>query len=416
MTAPALLLAGSACDTTTTRYAPMVGYGINSGSAFVTTEREVQSVAPCAGTIRDLRVQLFSDPGAGNSITVTLRVNGANTALTVTISDTTRYGEDLTHDVSVSAGDLLCYSVVPTSGPTDETQVRWSAIYEGSGNDIPILGSQSAAVNSDAFTGGYGHQGPQAWDTTQDNSEKFYFPVAGTITAFYIHANVTGNFGTDIVKLRKNTTDEASANITVPDATGDQTGNATGLSIAIAAGDTVTIFNDFTTSWTMTLKWGIAFTPTTAGQCPVIIGAVPSTSAASYPLPGWVGGATLSSERPWPMPACDIKNPYADVATAPGSGKTWDIDVRTGAAVGSMANGNSHLDIDGTATSDSDTTTDTYTDGMFFGVTVTPGGTPTAVGDAMRIALVAAFPSAGYGASILSGRALKSLAMGRVLG
>ena len=383
----------------------MIGWGLDSGGSVITTERLVQSVAPCAGTIKKLRIQAFSDPGASKTITVKLRVNGADSALTVAITGTTRYGEDLSTNVSVSAGDLLCFSLVPTGSPTDETRLTVSAIFEGSGNDFPILGSMPSGWpgGTDSFIGGYGHQPLSSGDSSQDNSEKFYCPIAGTITAFYIHGNVTQDLGSCIFQIVRNTTVETSSNITIPNGTGDQSGNVTGLSIAVSAGDTISIKADVTTSLTTTLKWGIAFTPTTPGQNFLSYAYLPSTAnVATFAAPGWTGSFTQTTEYPYPLPACTIKNPFADVSTAPGTGNTWDIDVRTGSTVGGMANGNSHLDIDGTGTSDSDTTSDAYTDGMFFSVSVTSGSTPTSVGDAMRIAFIVEFAAGSVTATIAS--------------
>ncbi|MGE3986113.1 MAG: hypothetical protein AB7G38_18230, partial [Dehalococcoidia bacterium] len=394
MGAPSLFATRLIADTMNTRYGPLMGLSSGSSTA-QTVEAEQRQRMPCAGTIKELRLQAFSDPGAGNSIAVTLRVNGSSTALTVTISDTTRYAEDLSNEVAVAAGDLVDWIVVPTSNPTDETNMTVTAVFISDDDNIPLLGHNAAGNAGDLnYSTGIGSTFA-AWDSSLDNSEKSKIPIAGTITAFYVEAVASSVFsaGTKL-RLFKNGSVEASADITLGSAAGTHQGAATGLSIAVAAGDDIEVQLDIVSVYNNTsIKWGVAFTPTTPNQSLISFGVVPSTSAASYPglLTGHFVG--LSSEQPWPMPECTIKDVSADVSTAPGSGKTWDIDTRVGSTLGGVANGNTHLDIDGTATSDSDTTSDALSAGHFFAVKFTPGGTPTGVGDAMRIWATVEFPS-----------------------
>jgi hypothetical protein len=75
-----------------------------------TTEVRVQQVIPRDGILRNLRVDLRTGPGAGDIATVTLRVNGANTALVVTIPPGSTSAENTANDVAVNAGDLVNYT------------------------------------------------------------------------------------------------------------------------------------------------------------------------------------------------------------------------------------------------------------------------------------------------------------------
>lgn len=96
----------------TTRYCG--GFG-NAPSA---TESEVQIPMP-ACTVRNMRVSLDSTPAAGQNFTLTLRKNGVDTALSVTVSNPDTLQADLTHSVTFASGDLL--SIKSVSSATSGT-------------------------------------------------------------------------------------------------------------------------------------------------------------------------------------------------------------------------------------------------------------------------------------------------------
>lgn len=79
-----------------------------NGVASSATEADHQVLIPEAGTIFNLRARATSAIGGGATTTVTARINGADTALSLTIdnADGTALQSD-TDSVSVSAGDLL---------------------------------------------------------------------------------------------------------------------------------------------------------------------------------------------------------------------------------------------------------------------------------------------------------------------
>jgi len=80
-------------------------------------EAEALIPIPVSGTFKNLYVNLAVAPGAGKTRTLTLRVGGADQALTVTISNTDTTGNDVTHTVAVSAGDLICIGYTSTGTP-----------------------------------------------------------------------------------------------------------------------------------------------------------------------------------------------------------------------------------------------------------------------------------------------------------
>src|SRR6266853_3709972 len=62
---------------------------------------------PVVGTFRNWVISTDVAPGVGKTCTYTVRKNGVDTALTVTLSGTQTTGSDLTHSVSVALGDHL---------------------------------------------------------------------------------------------------------------------------------------------------------------------------------------------------------------------------------------------------------------------------------------------------------------------
>lgn len=388
MAAKTIIFGRGAGDTTTTRYLAFNYHTAN------TTEASTQIPSAVAGTLKELRVQLFSDPGAGNSFTFTLRLGGADTALTVTIADTTRYGEDIANEVSIAAGDLLNWSIVPASGPTDETAFTLTAVFESGGTAVPLFGGMIFSSSGSGYHPAIGVIAA-APDAGADNTENQHLLIGGTVTDFYTRAVVTSDTAASrVFSVVKNGSKEASSDITVTNGTGTFVQSVTGLSIAYSAADTIAFLTQATGTLhtTSSLWWCMGFAPTNAAEAILAIAQIPDTASARYAL--FAGSTTMdSSEFPYPMPECTVKNPYADVTAAPGaaaSANEWDIDFRHGATVGGMANTTNTLNIFETATSDSDTTDEAYAAGEFFAIMVTPTSTPNAA--IMRIAAVIEFP------------------------
>ena len=71
---------------------------------------------PSAGKISKMRVRHNITAGNGNAIVYTLRVNGANSALAVSLASTSADGSDLATVVTVAAGDLLDVIVTKAVG------------------------------------------------------------------------------------------------------------------------------------------------------------------------------------------------------------------------------------------------------------------------------------------------------------
>lgn len=102
-------------DNANTRY---LSVGESTSINIYNNEAQVQVPATSDGTLKNMYVHMNGDVGGGNrSVIFTLRVNGANTALSVTMDDLLTDNSDLVNKVAVNAGDLLSISVVPANAP-----------------------------------------------------------------------------------------------------------------------------------------------------------------------------------------------------------------------------------------------------------------------------------------------------------
>lgn len=90
-------------------------------------ELNVQNIMPTAGTIKNFFVFVQSVPGAGASWTMTVRNNGADTAVTCTITGAAAQScSDTTHTAVFAAGDLIAIRIASSGGP-NATPGQWTA-------------------------------------------------------------------------------------------------------------------------------------------------------------------------------------------------------------------------------------------------------------------------------------------------
>jgi hypothetical protein len=100
------------------------------GGAGDATETEANIQIPRAGILRNLRAVPSAAVGGTASVSVTVRKNGAATALTVTFvnADGTTAKTD-TDSVAVAAGDLICFEVKETANQAPGANFQASVEY-----------------------------------------------------------------------------------------------------------------------------------------------------------------------------------------------------------------------------------------------------------------------------------------------
>ena len=90
------------------------------------TEANVSVPLP-SGKASKLVVSLTAAPGAGGSVTIRIRKNGGNTALTCTVSGTAATCTDTVNSVTFSDGDLL--SILYTKANAAAARIRFAFEY-----------------------------------------------------------------------------------------------------------------------------------------------------------------------------------------------------------------------------------------------------------------------------------------------
>lgn len=246
--------------------------GTESGSeAWGTTAGQAQPW--CAtGDFRNLAITLASAPGVGKSLTVTLQINGADTALTVTISGAATSGSDTTHVVSVSDGDTVAWKRTTSGTPTLSIQ-SVTAEFNGATAGESSYGranTQTLSTRNPLFN-------PAQWNTATITDRYSLSPAAGAVTKLSATLSVAPGAGTSrTLVIYKNGIKQDGAggtvNTQVTIADGATAGSAT-FSLSVSPGDQLAA--EWSTSGSpavATAGMGVRFTATTDGYSIVCFG------------------------------------------------------------------------------------------------------------------------------------------------
>lgn len=104
---------------------------------------------PCGGTFRTMRVMVTNAPGAGESMTFTLRVNGGNTALETVIQNAQTQNSNISSSVHVSRGDMVNWTAVPSGSPAGPSISYTSCVFVPDIADQQVLlGVSEDGLNS----------------------------------------------------------------------------------------------------------------------------------------------------------------------------------------------------------------------------------------------------------------------------
>ena len=247
-------------------------YGVVSGggradSSPYYSEANSHQVVSMAGAISDLRVVFPTAPGAGTSWTVTLRVNGADSALTCTVAGTDTVGTDTTHSVDVVPGDLIAYKFVPSATPVT-SRVACSAFFTGgTAQESLILGTDSggtvatAAVRSAPLMNSI-----QAWSADPDYIYQL-ISTPGTLKNLYVKLSVDPGTSPDAYRFTIYINGSPSA-ITVTITADATTGNDTTHTATVSAGDEVYLYCEplEVPSASPYVNWGCGFVADIDGE------------------------------------------------------------------------------------------------------------------------------------------------------
>jgi hypothetical protein len=373
----------------------VAGSGI-SGNA---TEVSSASVISESGQFLAFKVSLSAAPGAGKSWQFQVSINGTPSALDFTISDAATTGSD-TGTVAVAAGDLVTIKVTPSGTPAAANMVGWINFSPTTANNFcyPAGHGSSQLSAAPRYSTGLYSGLPQTTDTGLTRN---IIPFAATLTKVFISlATAPGGVTSWDFSMYVNGVKDATTVIQIAGVA--KTGNLTGLSVALAAGDILSFVVDTKNGLAANTR-GVTvcctIAPSTAGlfalTAPSTAGA--NVSATNYTQPhdaynaGW--SATEADEQfvaPGPI---NLETIAARITTVAGVGNMWTYNSRVGGS-----NGNLSVVISGAAelVDSSATGVDEVAEGGLVSVAVTPDSTPTGMG-ANYIALGVQIPEGRKG-------------------
>lgn len=315
--------AGNALAPGTTYYNIVQGVQSND-----TTENDRKQLVAAAGTISDFYIKLGVAPGAGKSTTATLRVNGADTSAVVTISDTDTSGTS-NEEVSVSAGDEVCWKILVESGGTNPLHWEGACVFEGDDDSQAIWcghGTGMSAGNERTF-------GVTGWNSSVAVGAVYdvVCSEAGTIKNLYVELPSGPGAGKSIdFTLYKN---GVAQSLTCTISNTDTTGNDTSNTVSVAAGDKLMLSTDPDAGSTIgEVYYGMVIEPTTEGNYPMpgMNSSFPDTVVNQYGnILGFNAGfAADNAIHGVAVMKGTLKNFYYSIKTAPGAGNHWDFTVQ----------------------------------------------------------------------------------------
>ena len=269
---------GPATTSSSARYTQL--FGINGG--FTPDETATQIPWSVAGTFSHLKIYLFEAPGTGKSATFTLRKNGSDTAVTVTISDTGQVATDSTHSFTVSPGDLL--SMKRTASTTMSSGMYYAMYLEFDSSATGESGYSylAATILSAAKGGRFFFASGLSTNATSPLTYQDISPIDGTVTRIDLVATKSSAVATpfssgesiSVVVYKNNVAQDGSGG--TPNTTMNVVGNGSTTAtswtgtLSVAVGDTLHIVATPTGSafglQTVQVHMGVRFVATTDGQ------------------------------------------------------------------------------------------------------------------------------------------------------
>ena len=290
------------------------------------TNRE--TLQPTDGTYRNLRVTVATAPGAGKSWVFALRVDGTDTALTLTISDTNVTNEDAVHEVTVTAGQRISISATPSGTPDSPVYTFYDVEFESDTAGESIICGTMAVNLSTGSTEYLSLEGRQdASDATETNRNQI-IPTPGTLGKLFVLLSAAPGAAasgkTRTFTVMKNGSPTAITLTVTETATSN---NDSAHTVAVVAGDTISLkCENANTPAASLVKYGIVFTPDSSNH-QVLIGqkvAALANTAVRYFRNKYTGGATYSTAvtgTHFKARKGFFKNLYMKVLVAPGNGQ-----------------------------------------------------------------------------------------------
>lgn len=375
METPIISGSTTALDATATEY----NFFDGGGADWTATATDYPQVVSVAGTIKKLRVNLETAPGAGKSYAFHIMLNGSQTALTVTISDAATTATDSSNSFAVVAGDVLSIRCTPSGTPATGN-AYWGCVFEGAANTSVLmfrgdltLGPSVSAVNYQ------GLRGAGKYDATEEDVQGI-ISTGGNIKNLRVKLTVAPGVGKSWAVVLMVDGSPSTLTVTISDA--DTEEEDVTHTVAVTAGQKVSL--RFTPSGTPTATQAstcVQWEPTTDGESICLFGYddAPSNASSEYSrlnttTDTW---ATTETDRTDLMPVdVTCRNLYVENTNAPGTGNTRLFALRDDASSTALT-----VTLSGTDNAESLTGTDvSVAGGSLVNWITTPNSTPDAPG------------------------------------
>ena len=122
---PLIISAASVGNLKDGTYARPMGPGIASNATLDPSNMD-EMVMPVGGTLKNLYVAVEKTPTSGKDYMLVVVVNGSQSSLAVDITSGSTTGSDLTHSVTVSAGDLVSMYMTHATASAANCHAMWS--------------------------------------------------------------------------------------------------------------------------------------------------------------------------------------------------------------------------------------------------------------------------------------------------
>lgn len=298
------------------------------------TESQYQNLSPISGNIEGFQISLSVAPdngGGTQSYAITLRINGVDSSASCTVSEANTTCTSTTV-VSVSAGDLISFKIVPSGTPVSVSLRAFSIFNSLTGGDSVIL--SSSGVHTHSTSTDFALSGRIITSQAFGNSSAS--PTSGSIRNLYIKLQTAPGSGKSrTFELNLN---GASSALTCTVSDTNTTCNDTTHSVSIIQGSVLKIVETATNSpANTTAAMGLSFAPLIDGESIFLLASVfntPSTSLDSFER---INGSqaqfttteanvqqAIQSTKP-----IIVKKMYFS-GTAPGSSKSVVISLRVG--------------------------------------------------------------------------------------
>lgn len=301
-------------------------------------------------------MKLGTAPGAGTSRTFTVRKNGVDTALTLTISNTATTGADTTHSFTVAAGDRVSISSTVSGIPVGSVG-KYCMNYTGDTTaESVILGGSRNLSLSTSVTEYKTVDGIiiATGISTTENDHRAVVPTGGTVKKLYIDLVTAPSAGTSrTFTLYKNGLATA---LTLTISGTATTGNDTTHTVTVVAGDELSLESTISgTPVASKVRHGMVFLADTDGEA-ILLGCHgtgnPGNSNDKYgDARGGNGPGASETISEQLVSKCTFKKLYVELSTAYSGNTTFSVRVNDASPLNDLS-----IALAGNATTGNDTT------------------------------------------------------------